>query len=31
MYKVCFVMPEVFPVPAVCGGAIEILIANLIN
>lgn len=31
MYKVCFVMPEVFPVPAVCGGAIETLIENLIN
>lgn len=29
--KICFIMPDKFPVPAVCGGAIETLITNLIN
>lgn len=29
--KICLVLPNAFPVPAVCGGAIETLVENIVK
>ena len=31
MKKVCFIIPNFFPIPATKGGAVETLVTNLIN